>query len=192
MKQRFVQQQVPTKGLVAYFKLWGKPTSATTVFGYGSGGFVGTLTGTDIAAVYPGFLLNGTDDYIDVGTGPSSVNTVLMWTKPDSVEDPSWPIDLNGTDFLKIENETLSAAGFAGGTAVLYVDGVASTDVVGIVWHLVGITDTVAKDASDLDIGKETANFASGTIGETMLFDRVLSAADIKSVFELTRERYSV
>lgn len=56
-------------------------------------------------------------------------------------------------------------------------------------------SDTATSDAaSSLIIGDAANSLLSwdGRIGETLLFDRELSAADIKSIYELTRWRYGV
>ncbi len=191
MKKKYRHPKPGTLGLVANYRLWAGLVKPLTVFDYSQNGLTGTTTGTNIVPAYPGFSLNGTDDYIDVGTGPSSVSTVVMWFKPDDVTaNTDYPIDLNGTDFLTVVNGTLTKNGFAGGTAVLYTDGVAAAATVGLAWHLIAITDTVAKNATDFDIGKETANFSAGSIGEVWLYSDVKSVDDMKNLYELTKWRY--
>ncbi len=191
MKQRFVEQQIPTKDLVAHYKLWVGLTGATTVFDYSLGGATGTVTGTDIAPAYPGFTFNGTDDFIDVGNQGSAIKTIAMWVKATSVAGFDYPIDLNGTDYIIINSGDVGANGFAGST--IYVDGVAATTITAGKWHLIGLTIGTAKTASDLDIGRvEGVGLFTGKISDVMLFDAEFTAADMKSIFEITRERYSV
>ena len=190
MKKKYRHPEASDFGLVARYKLWAGNTGATTVFDYSLNGLVGTESGTDIKPAYPGFSFNGTDDFIDIGTGPSSAKTVVLWVNPSGVAGNDYPVDLNGTDFLTIETGTLTKNGFAGGTAVLYTDGVAAATTVTAAWHLIGITDTSAKNATDFDIGKETANFFTGVIGEVWLFSDVKSAVDMKNLYELTKWRY--
>ncbi len=191
MKQRFIEQQISTVGLVAHYKLWVGLTGATTVFDYSLGGATGTVTGTDIAPAYPGFSFNGTDDFIDVGNQGGAIKTVVLWLKSPDVAIASFPIDLNGTDFFKIEGDELDTGGFAGNTA--YIDGIAAVAVTNDTWHLVGLTIATAKTASDLDIGRvEGVGLFTGTIGDVMLFSAVLNDAEMKSIFEITRGRYSV
>ena len=189
MKEKYRKPQISTVGLIAHYKLWVGLTEGSTVFDYSLNGLVGTPSGTDVAPAYPGFSFNGTDDFIDIGTGQEVVRTVLLWVNPTDVAGNDYPIDLNGTDFLTIETGTLTKNGFAGGTTILYVDGVAATTVTAN-WHLVGITDTLKKNATDFDIGKETANFFDGKIGEVILSSLVLSPAAVKSIYELTKWRY--
>jgi hypothetical protein len=166
--------------------------SAAKVFDYSQNGLTGDVSGTNCAPAYPGFSFNGTDDYIDINTGPTSVSTVAMWIKPDSIiATTDGLIDLNTTDYLTVVNGTLTKAGFAGGTTVLYVDGVAGTSVT-TNWHLIGITDTVAKNADDMEIGSLTgvATYMAGKIGETWLFSDVKGVDYMKSLYELTKWRY--
>lgn len=190
IKPELLVPQINTVGLVAHYKLWAGLTSTASVFDYSLGGFTGTVTGTDIAPAYPGFTFNGTDDFIDVGNG-KAIKTVLLWLFNPDVQAASYPIDLNGTDYILIESGELDPQGFIGNTG--YIDGVAAVTVTNDTWHLVGLTLPTAKTASDPDIGRvEGQGFFTGKIAETMFFDRVLTAADIKSIFSVTRWRYGV
>ena len=187
MIEKYRHPQISTVGLVANYKLWAGLTATAKVFDYAQNGHLGIPVGTNISQAYPGFTLNGTDDTIGVASGPSSVSTILIWVKPDGA-GPS--IGLNPTDYLYINTDTLTKSGFAGGTTVLYVDGDAGTGVTAN-WHLIGITDTVAKNAIALFLGSKLAvSFMAGKIGETWLYDRVLTSADMKSAYALTKWRY--
>ena len=191
MKQRFVEQQISTVGLVAHYKLWVGLTGATTVFDYSLGGATGTVTGTNIAPAYPGFSFNGTDDFIDVGNQSSAIKTVMVWFKSPDAAIASFPIDLNGIDFFNIEGNELDTGGFAGHTA--YIDGIAAVAVTNDTWHCVGLTIPTAKTASDFDIGRaEGQGLFTGTIGDVMLFDIELAASAMQSIYAITRERYNV
>ncbi len=192
IKPELLVPQVNTVGLVAYYKLQYGVMTTSKVFDYSLNGFTGTTNGPTVVPVYPGFFFDGGQDSIDIGSGPSSVKTVLMWVNPTDIAGTDYPLDLNGTDFLTIVTGTLTINGFAGGTANTYVDGIKNATAITAKWHLIGITDTSAKNATDFDIGKETTNFFAGVIGDVMLFDRVLSVADIKSIYEVTRGRYGV
>ncbi len=191
MQEKYRKPQISTLGLIAYYKLWAGLTDGSIVFDYTLGGGPGTPTGTDIEPAYPGFSFNGTDDFISIAKRLSTINTVLLWVKPTNIAGTDYPIDLNGTDYLTIETGTLTKNGFAGGTTVLSVDGVTAATAVTANWHLIGITDTSGKNASDVDIGRvEGVGLFTGSIGETMLFKRMLSVADIKSIYELSKWRY--
>ncbi len=192
MQEKYRKPQINTVGLVARYKLWAGLTSPGKVFDYSLGGFEGTITGAGVIPAYPGFSFDNLTDFISVGTGPSSVSTVLQWMNPADIAGTDFPISLSATDFLSIATGTLTKSGFAGGTTVLYVDGITGTGVTAN-WHLIGITDTVAKNASLLRIGFVQPGpplSYEGLIGETFLFDRVLSPADVKSIYEITKWRY--
>ena len=166
--------------------------TGSLLFDQSLNGLTGTMTGTDIAPTYPGFLFNGTDDFVDIGTGPDAVKTVALWVDPNDVGGNDYPIDLNGTDFLSIETGTLTNNGFGGiGARFLYVDGVKSATAVTASWHLIGVTKAGGgKNAIDFDIGKETANFFTGTIGEVWLYNDVLTPDEMKNLYETTKWRY--
>lgn len=151
----------------------------------------GTPTNSPIPK-FPGFdLTSGSSMYVDVGTGPASVKTVSMWFKPDDITaHTDSPIDLNGTDFLTVVNGTLTKNGFAGGTAVLYTDGVAAASTLTLNWHHIAITDTSAKNATDLDVGRETGNYSDGLVAGVRLYNRVLTPVEMKNLYELTRWRF--
>lgn len=193
MKEKYRRPQISTVGLVAHYKLWAGLTTTGEVFDYSFGGATGTVTGTDIAPAYPGFSLNNTDDFIDIGTGPSAVNTIVIWARIANAEDTEYLIDLNGDDYLSIVTGTLTKTGFGGGGPTLYVNGVVATSVAEEEWVLLGSSDSVPQNASDLDIGRVGGQgWFNGSIGETMLFGRQLSAIDMKNLYELTRWRYGV
>ena len=191
IKPELLVPQVSTVGLVAHYKLWAGLTTTGEVFDYSLGGATGTITGTDITPAYPGFSFNGTDDFIDVGNQGGAIKTVGLWFKSPDVQATSFPLDFNGTDFFKLEGGEFDAQGFVGNTT--YIDGIAGVAVANDTWHCVGLTVPTAKTASDFDIGRvEGEGLFTGTIGDVMLFDIELFAADAKSIFELTRWRYGV
>ncbi len=151
----------------------------------------GTATNSPVPK-FPGFEFTAASSmYIDIGSGPSSVKTVALWVNPDGVAGTDSPIDLNGTDFLTLVTGTLTKNGFAGGTTVLYTDGVsAAATVLAGTWNHIVITDTNAKNASDFDIARETGNYFDGLIGDVRLYSTVLSALEIRDLYELQRWRY--
>lgn len=165
------------------------------VFDYSLNGNLGTMkdanTVITLRAKYPGYEFDGTNNFIDIGNQGSAIKTVVMWVKPDDVAGNDYPIDLNGTDYLTIETGTLTKNGFAGGSTVLYTDGVVATTITAN-WHCIAITDTSAKTASDLDIGRESTNYFNGLIGEVLLSTNVLTPTEIRSLYETSRRRYSV
>jgi hypothetical protein len=193
MKEKYRHPQFSTKGLVAYYKLFAGLTSTASVFDYALNGFTGTPTGTGIAPAYPGFRFNGTDDLIDIGIGPTSVKGISIWTKVSSVAGNEYPIDLNGGgSWIGILSGVVSIQGLPG--HALYVDGIKGTSNVTTVdtgWHHIMVTDSSDNNATDLEIGRVAGNsYYEGLIGEVMLYDRVLTQAEVQSVCELTKWRY--
>ena len=72
-----------------------------------------TLTGGPIwtkGRLASGVQLDGSDDYLDVGTGPTAVNTVSFWIKPNTNSEHL--LDLNGSAYISASSGTLSATGF--------------------------------------------------------------------------------
>lgn len=161
------------------------------LFDYSLGEKPGTPLGTDIGPTYPGFSFNGTDGFIDVGNQGGAIKSIAIWINVTSIAGFNYVIDLNGTDYISINADSVGGSGFAGST--FYVDGIAANTITAATWHLIGLTISTAKTASDLDIGRvEGQGLFTGKIGDTMLFDRELSAPDMKSIYSVTRWRYGV
>ena len=226
MKQRFVQQQVPTKDMVAYYKLWYGLTTAGEVFDYSLNGNLGTVTGA--VPAYPGFLFDASDDEINCGSDSSIDNlfagggTFACWllssgrgeNNAGKVVDKSQWVLFSVTDTTTLEFDqaftgdggewTFSiTAGVWQHVAIVYNNNLGANDpTVYIDGVSVSVSegqapgsDTATSDAAaDLIIGDAANSLASwdGKIGDTMLFSVALSAAEAKSIFEITRERYSV
>jgi len=148
-------------------------------------------TGTPVP-IYPGFdFITANTQYIDIGAGYNGIKSVLLWVKPDAVNlVTDTPIDLNGIDYLTIVNGTLTKNGFAGGTTVLYTDAVAAAVTITTNWHMIGITDTVGKNASDLDIGRKDIGYFNGVIGGVLLFAKVLTQTEIQNIYNIMRYKF--
>ncbi|KKN77699.1 hypothetical protein LCGC14_0358250 [marine sediment metagenome] len=192
MNPRKLPPQPSNQGLVCSLAM--HDVLQSIVFDESQNGFNGVPTNSPVPK-YPGFdLVSGSSIYIDVGAGPSSVKTTSMWFKPDDVTaHTDSPIDLNGTDFLTVVNGTLTKNGFAGGTAILYTDGVAAAvTLTAGRWYHIGITDTSAKNASDFDIGRETGNYTDGIVAGVRLYSTLLTPVQMKNLYELTRWRFSI
>ncbi len=192
IKPELLVPQVNTVGLVAHYKLWAGLTTAGDVFDYSLNGNTGTVTGTDITPVYPGFSFNGTDDFIDVGNQGGTIMTMAMWVNAASIGGNDYPLDINGGTFISIESGEIVDHDM-GPSTIIYVDGVTGTTITAAAWHLMVVTTPAPLSASDIDIGRvEGQGLFTGKIGDTMLFDRVLDATDVKRVFGVTRWRYGV
>lgn len=190
MKKKYRHTQFNTVGLVAYCKLFAGTVDGINVFDYSLNGFTGVPAGTDIAPTYPGFSFNGTDDKITIGTGPTSVKTIIVWIKLADLAGTENIISLNNLDSIRSLTGTLTAITFTGGTVILYTDAVAAATTLSTDWHMISITTTVAKNADVLVIGNKATDWFEGKIGEVILYDRVLPPADMKSLYELTKWRY--
>ena len=123
-----------------------------------------------------------------VGHYPTTTNMELVSVSVKEIV-PAPLIDLNGTDFLTINEGVLTKNGFSG-TTVLYVDSVADATTVTSAWHHIAITDTSAKNATDFDIGRIATAYFDGLIAGVRLYSSVLTAAEIYSLYQLTRWRF--
>jgi hypothetical protein len=155
-------------------------------------GYTGTATNSPVPSVPVVDFTAASSMYIDIGACYNGVKTISMWVKPDAVNVTDEPIDLNnGTDYLTIVNGTLTKNGFAAGTQVLYTNGIAAATTVTVNWTHIGITDTTGRNASDCDIARVTAAYHDGLAGDVRLYDRVLSANEMLSIYYQTRGYYS-
>ncbi len=121
--------------------------------------------------------LNGSDDYIDIGTGPASVKTVTFWVKPATTTE--YFINLTGTsDYIWANGGTVTATGFS--TPTIYVNGVATTTISAGSWQHVAVVTDTAENASNFDIGRTAdTNYLEGTIDEVKLFNYALTQAQV-------------
>jgi len=191
--KRYIRPRPTSKGLVCSVRLTEGFLSGVvcqeetnTYTATASGG-----TGTPLPK-YPGFdFVAASTQYIDIGTGPTSTKTISLWVKQDDVAGDEFPLDLNGTDYIAVESGVVTVYGLVGHS--LYVNGVAGTSgvtAITAVWSHIAVTDATANDATDLDIGRVTAAYYDGLISEVRLYNRVLTATEIKDIYELTRWRY--
>lgn len=194
-RKRLHPEEVSDASEVLHLKLW-----ESTILDYPSDGYTGTLsggTGTPTPHA-PGFKFNATNtQYIDIGTGPTSVKTVSLWIKQDDISANEFPIDLNGTDYLSVESGVVTVNGFT--AATLYVNGAAgtsgSTAITALTWSHIVITDTTAANATDLDIGRADigpAVYYDGLISDVRLYSLVRTAAQVRDFYNQTRWRYGV
>src|SRR3989344_3768207 len=145
----------------------------------------GTLTGVPVwtsgKAGNGGALdFDGSSDFVDVGAGPGTVNTVAFWVNPTTTTE--YPVDLNGTAYIWINAGTVTAQGFTSPT--IYVDGAESSTVSAGSWQYVAVTTGTSLNASDLDIGRvEGTGNHEGRIDEVRIYNRALSAAEIKMLY---------
>lgn len=121
---------------------------------------------------------DGTGDFVDIGAGPSVVQTVSFWVKP--ITTTEYPIDLNGTAYIWLNAGVVTAQGFTSPT--IYVNGIVSSTVVANSWQFVSVTTGIAINASDLDIGRiEFVGDSEGFIDEPKIYNYARSASQIKA-----------
>jgi len=193
--KKYLHSEVSEASEVLHLKMW-----EGTIFDYPFDGYAGTLsggTGTPVPSSSGFDFVAASTQYIDIGTGPTSVKTVSLWIKQDDVSGNEYPIDLNGTDYLSIESGVVTVNGFT--DAALYVNGAVGetgvTTIAALTWSHIAITDTTASNASDLDIGRADigpAVYYDGLISDVRLYSLVRTAANIADLYNQTRWRYGV
>ncbi len=164
---------------VAYYKL--DEGTGTSAANSSSASFTGTLTnGPTWTQGKYGKAVNfdGSNDFIDVGTGPTIANTISFWVNPASTTE--YFVDLNGSAYVWANAGTVTATGFTSPT--IYVNGVVTSTIATNVWSHVEVTTATALNASDLDIGRlEGTSNLEGKIDEVKIYDY---ARTIKQVTE--------
>ena len=94
MKHRFVQPEIKIgPDGVLYYKLWHGITGGTSIFDYSLTGNDGVVSGSNIVNNFPGLLLNGSDDFVDVGATLQATLrgsfTIFIWVKLDDGQPPA-------------------------------------------------------------------------------------------------------
>jgi hypothetical protein len=77
----------------------------------------------------------------------------------------------------------VTATGFTAPT--VYVDGVQTTTLPDSGWHHVTITDTTGALASNTILGSDGTSYLNGSLDDVRLYNRELSAAEVKRMYEL-------
>jgi hypothetical protein len=120
---------------------------------------------------------DGTDDYVNVGTGPNGVQTVEFWVYPTS--NTQYFIDLDGgTHYIWADSGTLTATGFA---TTIRINGVETTAIESNKWQHVSVSTGTAFDATNITIGKANGNFLSGKMDEVRLWSSERTEAEIRA-----------
>ena len=103
-----------------------------------------------------------------------SVRTVEFWLNNSNSTDGI--LELTGSNYISISSNAISLTGFNNST--VYVNGIATT-ALGSGWNHVAVTsDTIS--ATAFTIGVANGNYMGGSIDEVKLYDRVLSATEIR------------
>lgn len=170
-----------TSSLVGHWPLDENTGTSATADKSGSG-YTGTLTSITDTSWAPGkygsaLNLDGSADYVDIGTGPSTVRTISFWTKPATTTE--YFINLTSTtDYLWSNAGTLTATGLTSPT--IYVNGIVSTAVTAGIWQHIAVVTSAAENASNFDIGRtQNTNYLEGSIDEIKLFSSALTPAQV-------------
>ena len=126
---------------------------------------------------------DGSDDYVDIGTGPTSVNTVSFWVYPKTTTE--YFINLTGTtDYIWVNGGEVTATGLTSPT--VYVDNVVLGTIAKNKWQHVVITTETAENASNLDIGRtQDTNYVEGFLDDVRIYNRALTANEIKRLYNI-------
>ncbi len=176
-----------TDGLVAYWSFDGRDIDLTLPTAEvrdragidNSGDWKNHATTTTIGKVGQAISFDGVDDVVSVPSEIVGVRTVAFWMKGTST--PSSKImALNATHNIESINGTITANNFSSPT--IYVDGVVSS-VVTAGWHHVAITTAVGLSSSGVLLGAVGSVFFSGALDEVRMYDRTISADEIKRLY---------
>ncbi len=132
------------------------------------------------------------------GLAGTLVSTVSLWVNLDAIGTAEGIFRLNTSDYLQVTaGGAIDITGFAGGTSIIYLDGVVATDgvtTIGTNWHYIAITDTVAKDPVSMRYGRTNngQEYLTGRLGDIRLYAPVLTPSQIQSVFNVQRYIYGV
>lgn len=153
--------------------------STDSLYQYNIGSFSPT-----IGKVGQALEFDGTDDYVSVGNVGSGIQTISFWMKADDVTSRKI-MDIDGTDQIEIDaSSNVVATSFP--NATVYIDGSSSSATVTAGgWHHVLITDSTGVNASSVDIGRVSTSYFDGTLDEVRMYNRVLSAGEIRALYHL-------
>ncbi len=158
--------------------------TGTTVKDSTANGYTGTFTGSGTGGTtwtrqgkinFAG-LFNGTDDFVDVGTGPTGIKSVGFWVYPATTTE--YFVDLNGSAYIWANAGTLTATGFTSPT--VYINGVKATTIEANKWQYVAVTSATAVDATDLDLGRlEGTDYFAGRLDHARFYNYVRTPAQV-------------
>jgi len=210
------QQNVNTVGMVLYYKLWENNLTTTAIFDYAlknaNGGIEG-LINAQSGSVLDDMWDNGGSVAIWLrpeSQGPTNDGRVLDKSKNGAY---GWRLYCDGSD-TKLTFEIVTDACDGNWTfafdmtgdkwqhvAIVYnSDFTTNNPIVYVNGILVAVTETTTPsgtrrtDAEEaLVVGSEASggNYYDGSMGDIMLFDIPLNVAAARSIYELTRSRYS-
>ena len=142
----------------------------------------GTLTGGPLwgtGKIGSGVTFDGTNDFIDVGTGPTQVNTISFWVKPQTTTEYLVNLTSN-THYIWLNGGVLTATGLD--TPAYHVNGIPSSTLVPNQWQHVTVTTATAVNADNLDFGRtQDTNYLEGSLDDIKLYDYIRTDTQIIS-----------
>ncbi len=132
------------------------------------------------------------------GLAGTLVSTVSFWIELTAIGTLEGVFRLNPTDTMEVTaGGAIDISGFAGGTAIIYLDTAVATDEVTTIdtaWHHIAITDTVAKDPTSIRLARanNAGNYMTGKLGDVRMYAEILTPSQIQSIFNVQRYKYGV
>ncbi|MFH0804487.1 MAG: LamG-like jellyroll fold domain-containing protein [Candidatus Zambryskibacteria bacterium] len=191
--------QVPSSlglssGLVGYWTMDGGDISGANLTDRSPAGtYTGTISGAVPAIGKLGQALNfnGTSDYVDIGVGPTSVQSISFWIYPKTTTEYFLNLTSN-TKYVWSNAGTVTATGFTAAPTI-YVNGAVSSTIVANKWQYITLVTTTAENASNLDISRtQDTNYLEGYIDDVRLYSSALSASEIKRLYNMGAEALKI
>ena len=169
---------------------WTSETAGTTRDGSGNNE-TGTLTSMErsiaptIGKLGQAFDLDGTNDFIDSGN-IGNVQSVAFWIKAD-VTTSREIIALTAAAQVELDGSSqVTATNFTSPT--VYVDGVVAATI-DSGWRHVVVTTGTAVNATAVQLGQAGATFFDGRLDDVRLYNRALTAAEVKQLYNLGKAK---
>ena len=113
---------------------------------------------------------------IDIGN-VGNIQTVEFWLNDSNAADGILEL-VNNSTYVSISSSAIVATGFTSPT--IYVNGSSDSASLAAGWNHVVITDTASVAAASFSIGKANSAYMSGIIDEISVYNRALSAAEVR------------
>lgn len=126
---------------------------------------------------------NGSSSVIET-TLANTIKTVSFWIYTDDLTQSI--VDFGSGNTVTVSGGTITAAWADN----IYIDGETSTAISVNQWYLVTLSDAGIA-VTDIDIGKEGANFYKGFLNDFHLYDGILTVEEISQLFSSTKHLYA-
>jgi hypothetical protein len=164
-----------------WYSAWLSPSDITILFNYTG---VGTIaTSTTPGRVGQALNFDGIGDYVNVGSGGSTVNSVSLWMRAATSTASSSIMALSGTAEISVVSGVIKAPGFTSPT--IYVDNVVTTTLNDANWHHVVVTTGTNINASAVTLGKIGTNYFGGSLDDVRMYSRVLLPSEVQRLYKL-------